>query len=207
MTEWITEQIESLGYAGVALLMFLENLFPPLPSEVVMPLAGYIASRGELDIALVIAAGIVGTDVGALFWYAVARRVSDEGLKRWADSHGRWITLSRVDIEDIERWFERHRTWAVPLGHLIPGIRTLISIPAGVFAMPLARFLVLTTLGAGIWTGALGIGGYLLGQQFDQVDRYLGPASTAIMAGILIFYLYRVATFDKETRAPHDNPR
>lgn len=195
MSEWITQLIEDMGYLGIALLMFLENVFPPLPSEVIMPMAGFTASEGTLSVVGVIAAGIAGTLAGACFWYGIARLLGDERLKRWASKHGRWITLSPDEIERLEGWFSRHSRWAVPLGHLVPGIRTLISIPAGIFEMAVGRFLLLTALGGGLWTAALAAAGYMLGRKFDQVDRYLGPASTAIMAAILVGYVYRVVTF------------
>ncbi|WP_315760512.1 DedA family protein [Sphingomonas sp. Y38-1Y] len=195
MTEWITDLIEQSGYPGIMLLMFLENLFPPLPSEVIMPMAGFTASKGELSIVGVLIAGTAGTVAGAIFWYTVARWLGEERLKNWADRHGRWITLHPREIDRIDDWFDRHSRWAVPLGHLVPGIRTLISIPAGLFGMKPPTFVLLTTLGAGAWTSALGLAGYILGAKFDSVERYMGPASTAIMAGIALYYLYRVVTF------------
>ena len=195
MTDWIARLIEQMGYAGIALLMFLENLFPPLPSEVIMPMAGFTAGKGQLSIVGVLLAGTAGTLAGALFWYAIARQLGEERLRRWAERHGRWITLSPGEIEHLDQWFERHSRWAVPVGHLVPGIRTLISIPAGIFGMGIARFVLLTLLGAGAWTTALGLAGYALGGSYEQVDRYLGPASTAIMAAIFLCYVYRVATF------------
>jgi membrane protein DedA with SNARE-associated domain len=195
MTDWVTDLVESMGYVGILLLMFLENVFPPIPSEVIMPLAGFGAAEGEYRLALVIAAGLAGTMAGALFWYAVARRIGDQRLRRWADRHGRWITLSSLDIDRIEDWFCRHRGWAVPLAHLVPGLRTLISIPAGAFAMPLTRFVLLTALGAGVWTSALATAGYLLGERFASVERYLGPVSTAIIGAMLVLYLWRVLRF------------
>ncbi|GGJ41969.1 alkaline phosphatase [Sphingopyxis bauzanensis] len=201
MTDWITDLVESMGYIGILLLMFLENVFPPIPSEVIMPLAGFGAAEGKFRLALVIAAGLTGTLGGALFWYALARRIGDQRLRRWADRHGRWITLSSVEIDRLEQWFCRHRGWAVPLAHLIPGLRTLISIPAGVFAMPLPRFAVLTALGAGVWTSALAAAGYLLGDRFEGVDRYLGPVSTAIIGVLFLVYIWRVVHFRPDRRA------
>lgn len=200
MTDWITRLIEQMGYLGIALLMFLENLFPPLPSEVIMPMAGFTAGKGELNIVGVLLAGTAGTLSGALFWYAIARKLGEERLKRWADRHGRWITLSPEDIERLDKWFEAHCRWAVPLGHLVPGVRTLISIPAGIFGMGVTRFVALTVLGAGTWTSVLGLTGYALGARYGQVERYLGPASSAIMAAILLWYLYRVATFRRHDK-------
>lgn len=193
MTDWITDLVESMGYIGILLLMFLENVFPPIPSEVIMPLAGFGAAEGKYRLALVIAAGLAGTLGGALLWYAVARRIGDQRLRRWADRHGRWI--SSADIDRLEQWFCRHRGWAVPLAHLIPGLRTLISIPAGIFAMPLTRIAVLTALGAGVWTSALAAAAYLLGERFEGVDRYLGPVSTAIIGMLFLVYILRVVRF------------
>lgn len=195
MTDWITDLVEKMGYVGIALLMFLENLFPPIPSELIMPLAGYSASEGEMSLAGVLAAGTAGTLAGALFWYAVARRLGDKRLRRWASRHGRWITLSADDIASLERWFCRHQSWAVPAAHVAPGLRTLISIPAGIFAMSPAAFVPLTLLGAGVWNSALCIAGYLLGKEFDAVERYLGPVSTAIMAALAAYYIWRVVRF------------
>jgi membrane protein DedA with SNARE-associated domain len=201
MTDWVTDLVEQMGYLGIIFLMFLENLFPPIPSEVIMPLAGFGAADGKYHIALVVLAGLAGTMLGALFWYGIARRIGDKRLRRWADRHGRWITLSGRDIAKLEYWFCRHGTWAVPLAHLIPGLRTLISIPAGVFAMPLPRFLILTAIGAGIWTGALAAAGYLLGDRFEGVEKYMGPVSTAIIGALVLAYIWRVIRFKPERAA------
>jgi len=195
MTDWITDLVETMGYAGILLLMFLENVFPPIPSEVIMPLAGFGAADGRYSLPLVIAAGLAGTLLGALFWYIIARKIGDERLRRWADRHGRWITLSGDDIARIERWFCRHGTWAIPLAHLVPGLRTLISIPAGIFAMQPTRFLMLSALGAGVWTGALAIAGYVLAERFEGVEKWVGPVSTAIMAALFAYYVLRVIRF------------
>lgn len=195
MSDWVKDLVEQTGYVGILFLMFLENVFPPIPSEVIMPLAGFGAADGKYSLALVIVAGLAGTMLGALFWYTLARKIGDKRLRRWADRHGRWITLSGDDIARIDKWFCRHGTWAVPLAHLVPGLRTLISIPAGVFAMSLPRFLFLTALGAGIWTGALAGAGYILGARFEGVEKYMGPVSTAIMAALLVIYVWRVIRF------------
>jgi membrane protein DedA with SNARE-associated domain len=162
-------------------------------------MAGFVAGAGQLNIIGVLLGGTAGTLAGALFWYGFARSLGEERLRRWAERHGRWLTLSSQDIEQLDRWFERHSRWAVPLGHLVPGIRTLISIPAGVFGMGLARFVALTLLGAGAWTTLLGLAGYGLGSRYEQVERHIGPASTAIMGAILLWYFYRVATFRRRS--------
>ena len=200
MGDWIINLIEGMGYLGIALLMFLENLFPPIPSELIMPLSGFTASRGNLNIAGVILAGTLGSVAGAIFWYYVGRWVGNERLKRWADRHGRWITMTAGEVEKADRWFDRHCHWAVLIGRLIPTVRTLISIPAGIFEMSLRRFLIFSTVGTLIWSAALAGAGYALGSQYDTVGRYLGPVSTGIVVLIAAVYLYRVATFKPRPR-------
>jgi membrane protein DedA with SNARE-associated domain len=200
MGEWIINLIERMGYLGIALLMFLENLFPPIPSELIMPLSGFTASRGNLNIAGVILAGTVGSVAGALFWFYVGRWVGDDRLKRWADRHGRWITMTARDVEKADRWFDRHCHWAVLAGRLIPTVRTLISIPAGIFEMGIRRFLIFSTVGTLIWSAALAGAGYALGSEYETVSRYLGPVSTGVVVLIAAVYLYRVVTFKPRPR-------
>jgi len=200
MTEWITGLVEKLGYWGIALLMLLENVFPPIPSEVIMPLAGYTAADGGLNLALVILSGTLGTVAGAAFWWWLAGKYGERRLKALADRHGRWLTLSADEIDRIDDWFDRHGSWAIPLAHVVPGLRTLISIPAGMFGTRFARFIVLTTSGSAVWNSLLAGAGYLLGKQFSAVDRYLGPAGLGIMAAVLLYYIYRVITFRRSTR-------
>lgn len=200
MQSWITSAIESLGYAGVTLLMFLENLFPPIPSEVVMPLAGFVAARGELSLAGVIAAGTAGSVLGAVFWYQVARRLGEARLKSWAARHGRWVTLGPSDIERADRWFDRHGGWVVFFGRLVPTIRTLVAIPAGLFGMPLGTYVLLTTLGSAIWTGALALVGNWLGSEWSRISTWLDPFTWVVVGAVLVLYLYRVATFDRHER-------
>lgn len=195
MTEWITTSVEQLGYLAIALLMLLENVFPPIPSEVIMPLAGYTAANGGLNIMLVVLSGTIGTVAGAACWWWLASKCGERRLKRLADRHGRWLTLSAKDIDHIDDWFDRHGSWAIPVAHIIPGLRTLISIPAGVFGTPFPRFAILSTLGSTVWNSLLVGAGYFLGRQFSTVDRYLGPAGLVIMAAVLLYYLYRVITF------------
>ncbi|PNU06000.1 DedA family protein [Novosphingobium guangzhouense] len=195
MTEWITDIVERMGYWAIGLLMLLENVFPPIPSEGIMPLAGYTAADGGLNIILVIICGTIGTVTGAAFWWWLAGKCGERRLKKLADRHGRWLTLSANEIDHVDAWFDRHGSWAIPVAHIIPGLRTLISIPAGVFGTPFPRFLILTTLGSAVWNSLLAGAGYFLGRQFSAVDRYLGPAGLTIMAAVLLYYVYRVITF------------
>jgi membrane protein DedA with SNARE-associated domain len=195
MFDWITGFVEQSGYFGIALLMLLENVFPPIPSELIMPLAGYSAVRGQLNIVLVIAAGSLGSLLGALLWYYVGRWLGYERVRRFAGRHGRWLTITPGEVDNARDWFRRHCGKAVFIGRLVPAIRTLISIPAGVAEMGLVKFLIYTTAGTVLWTGLLAGAGYLLGSQYQQVSTWLGPVSNVIVGGLVVWYIYRVATF------------
>lgn len=196
MESWVTSTIESLGYAGVIVLMFLENLFPPIPSELVMPLAGYTSAQGGLSLVGVIVAGTLGSVLGALFWYYVARWLGEHRLRSWTRRYGRWITLGPRDVDQADRWFDRHGGWVVFFGRLVPTVRTLVAIPAGLFGMNIWHYLILTTAGSAIWTGGLAIVGWWLGSRWASVGAYIDPVAYAVVASIVILYIYRVVTFD-----------
>ncbi len=196
MTAWIEQLITQAGYPGIAFLMFLENLFPPIPSEVIMPLAGYTAAQQpELSLVGVIVAGSLGSTVGMTFWYYVGRWFSEARLRSFAARHGRWLTLGQRDIAKIDRWFDRGGRWAIFIGRCVPTIRTLISVPAGIFAMSLRTFLPLTLAGVTIWNAGLAWVGYSLGGDYAVIDKYLGPASLAVIVLMILVYLYRLITF------------
>lgn len=194
---WILAQ---LGGLGVFLLMFVENLFPPIPSEVILPLAGYWAAKGRASLAIVIVAGTLGSVAGAVLWYSVGRWIGTDRLKRFAAQHGRWLTLTPSEIDDVSTWFARHGQWAVLFGRLLPGIRTLISVPAGVTAMPAGPFLLWTTIGSATWTTVLVVAGYELAERYERIATFVEPVSNAILALAAVWYLWRVVTFDRRYR-------
>lgn len=197
MFDWITGLIERGGYLGVALLMFLENIFPPIPSELIMPLAGYQAAQGSLSLAGVIVAGTIGSLTSTLVWYAVGRLFGAGRLRNWCARHGRWIGLAPDEVDDICAWFNRRNgAVAVLVGRLVPGVRTLISVPAGIAAMPLGRFVAFSAIGTAAWTALLAMAGYLLGSRFVDIDGWLQPISNVIVVVAVIIYLYRVVTFN-----------
>jgi membrane protein DedA with SNARE-associated domain len=193
--DWTIGLIEQSGYAGIAFLMLLENLFPPIPSELIMPMAGYMAGKGQLSLIGVILAGSAGSVLGALFWYYVGRWVGLRRLKRWAGVHGRWLTISPDEVDQAKHWFDRYAGISVFIGRLIPAIRTLISVPAGIGGMNLAAFLAWSTAGTALWTAFLASAGYLLGSRFDQVEAWLNPVSNVVIAALVLIYAYRVITF------------
>jgi membrane protein DedA with SNARE-associated domain len=185
MLDWITNTISSFGYIGIALLMLLENIFPPLPSEVIMPLAGFTVQQGKLTLPLVILAGTVGSILGALPWYYVGRLVGEKRLRQWVDRHGKWLTLSGSDIDKSKQWFRKYGAAVVFFGRLIPGIRTFISIPAGFEEMSLLPFLLYSTVGTLLWVGLLGYAGFILGQNYQLVKQYLSPISLMVLVLLL----------------------
>lgn len=186
MIAWIERTMESFGYSGIVVLMFLENVFPPIPSELIMPLAGFTAARGDLSFLGVIVAGTVGSVLGALPFYYVGRYVGDARLRRWADRYGRWLAVSGADIERSASWFARHGTLTVLACRLVPGVRSLISIPAGLAGMSLPPFLLYTALGAALWVTALTSAGWLLGANYERVEAYVGPVSYFVLGAVAL---------------------
>jgi membrane protein DedA with SNARE-associated domain len=189
MLEWITDIMHSLGYVGIGLLMFLENLFPPIPSELIMPLAGFTVGQGKMQFAPVVVAGVVGTVLGALPWYYAGKLLGEKRLQRLANRYGKWLGLSAQDIGKARRWFNKHGNKAVFFCRLVPGVRTLISIPAGISSMPLVPFLLYSTLGTLLWVGLLTYAGYLLGENYELVDEYLGPVSKIVLVGLIVAFV------------------
>jgi membrane protein DedA with SNARE-associated domain len=181
--------MNSLGYLGIGLLMFLENLFPPIPSELIMPLAGFTISQGKMEFTPVILAGVVGTMLGALPWYYVGKLVGEENLKRLANKYGKWISVSSRDIEKVNNWFDKHGDKAVFFGRLVPGIRTLISLPAGISGMHLVPFLLYSTLGTFLWVSLLTYAGYLLGNKYDVIENYIGPVSKIVFVALIVAFI------------------
>jgi membrane protein DedA with SNARE-associated domain len=181
MIEWAAGLVASGGLAGVFLLMVVENLFPPIPSELIMPLAGFAAARGEFPLAGVIAAGIAGSVTGNAFWYELARAYGAERMRKVVDRFGRYVGLTRATVMKAEAALRRNGPAAVCLARMMPGIRTGISVPAGLVELPRVVFYVWTALGTGIWTGGLATAGYLLEDRFEVVESWAGPVGLTIM--------------------------
>lgn len=200
MQEWITDIMVSMNYLGIGFLMFLENLFPPIPSELIMPLAGFTIAQGKMEFAPAIAAGVIGTVIGALPWYYAGKLLGYERLQVLADKYGKWIAVSGGDIQKANKWFNKHGKKAVFFGRLVPGIRTFISIPAGINEMDILPFLVYSTIGTTLWVSLLTVGGYLLtkaGKNYQLIEEYLAPVSkivlAIILAGFIIWVIKRKA--------------
>jgi membrane protein DedA with SNARE-associated domain len=191
MSDWIKSVIENLSYPGIVFLMLLENVFPPIPSELIMPLAGFISTQGELSFTALVIAGTLGSVAGAIVLYYAGRWIGGERLRHWSGRKGHWVGLSPADFDKSDDWFKRHGAKTVLLGRVIPGVRSLISIPAGVSGMALPVFLLYTTIGSAVWTTALAFAGRLLGRNYEQVEHVIGPISTAVVVGIVLTLVIR----------------
>ena len=175
-----------LGYTAIFAAMFLENLFPPIPSELIMPLGGVYVQQGQLDLLPVVMAGLLGTVLGAFPWYGIGRLINEERIEQWLKRHGHWIGINPEELARSRRWFSRYGTALVFWGRLIPGIRTLISVPAGIELMPLAPFLIWTTAGSAIWTLLLTLAGMVLGEGYSSVEIWIEPVSKVVKVLLVI---------------------
>jgi membrane protein DedA with SNARE-associated domain len=192
LIEWMTSFVEQTGYVGIALLMLLENVFPPIPSELIMPMGGFAAARGSLSLPGVVVAGCIGSLAGAGFWYGVGRWIGCERLRRFAARHGAWLTISPAEVDRAQAWFQRHGWLAVLIGRLVPGVRTLISVPAGIAEMPLRPFLLFSAVGTAAWTSLLATAGYMLEEHYHAVAGWLNPLANLVVASLVILYLVRL---------------
>lgn len=207
IAEWVLNTMNSLGYVGIAFLMFMENLFPPIPSELIMPFAGFTAAQpgGNLAIAPAIIAGVLGTVLGAFPWYYAGKVMGETRIKGWIAKRGKWIGISVEELDKTDRWFQKHGKKAVLFGRMIPVIRTLVSVPAGFSNMPMAQFLIYSTIGTLGWVSLLTGIGYWLGVQkldYHLVDQYLSPVSKAIaVLLVLAFGVWVVRHWNKRKKS------
>ncbi|MCZ8146301.1 MAG: DedA family protein [Roseomonas sp.] len=192
MIEWVTDLVAAGGWLGVLALMFLENLFPPIPSEVIMPLAGFAAARGQMSFTLAVIAGIVGTLLGNAFWYELSRAIGSARIRPLFARYGRWFAVDDKDFDKAEATLRRYGPIALFFGRLLPGIRTLISIPAGLARIPRLVFYVWTALGSTVWILFLTSAGYWMEDHYDKVESWFEPLSYVIVAGIIGTYVWHI---------------
>ena len=192
MSDWVIRLIEQAGVLGVGFLMFLETVFPPIPSEVIMPVAGVAAAQGKMSLWAVIASGTAGAMLGNLVWYLAARALGIIRLKPFILRWGRWLTIEWDDIVRAEGWFGTRGWLIVSVGRLLPTLRSIISVPAGLLKMRFSTFFVASTIGTALWTALLTGAGYTLGKRYHDVDRIIGPASNLVMAALVLAYVWRL---------------
>jgi membrane protein DedA with SNARE-associated domain len=191
LTNWAKDFVESAGYIGVFLMIVLENVFPPIPSEAILPLAGFLAGEGEFWLPAVILAATAGAVVGALILYYVAYWFGDARVRWLIIRYGRWFAVSEADFDKANAWFDRQGGKAVFVCRLVPILRSIVSLPAGLRRMNLATFVLYTALGSGIWNSILIIAGWWLGDNWEEVSTYVGyveyPVYLAIVVGVVWF--------------------
>ena len=195
MTDLIVTLIAWGGYVGIFLLMALENIFPPIPSEVIMGLGGIAVAQGRMEMVPLLLWGTAGSVAGNYIWYAIGRHFGYLGLRPTVERYSRWLTVEWQDVERLHDFFARHGQWVVFVFRFMPTFRTIVSLPAGMACMPRWRFLLWTAAGAAVWDSILAGAGYYLGTNFRELDRFVGPAAIAIMAVIAVVYLWRVITW------------
>ena len=189
MLEWVTRTLESGGYLAVAGLMFLENVFPPIPSELILPLAGFLTGQNRFSFPLVLIATTLGSLLGALLLYGIGMAAGQRGVRRVFERYGHWALLTPDDLTRSELWFDRYGPVAVFIGRLVPVVRSLVSIPAGYRRMPLGQFVLLTGFGSALWNGALISLGWALGENWREIEEYVGWLQYLVIAAVAFLIL------------------
>ncbi|MFM7755280.1 MAG: DedA family protein [Actinomycetota bacterium] len=197
---WVQDVIERLGAVGVALLVILENVFPPIPSEIVLPFAGFVAQRGDGSVIVMIFAATIGAVVGALILYGIAALIGPERLSTFIARFGRWFGVKPSDLQRAEQWFDRHAVAAVLLGRCVPLIRSVVSVPAGFRRMRIAPFLLYTAIGSIVWNTALIGAGAILGDQWERVEPYVATLQWVVI-GLIAVFVVRFAVSKLRRRA------
>ncbi len=174
---WVLDVIAALGYVGLALLLIAENLFPPIPSEIVLPLAGFLVGRGDLGFWPAVLAATVGSVAGALILYALGRY----GGRKLVLRYGRFLRVDKEGLDRADGWFRRYGDWVVLFARVVPVARSIVSIPAGTMKMPLLRFTVLTAVGSGAWNALLIGASVILGVNWQRVETWIGSYSNAVL--------------------------
>jgi membrane protein DedA with SNARE-associated domain len=193
LANWVQDVINQFGYFGVALLVVIENIFPPIPSEIVLPFAGFVAQQGSAGVAQsdtsvigMMIAATIGSVVGALILYVISSAIGPERLRAFVQRFGRWFGVKQTDLLRAEAWFDRRSYVAVLVGRCVPLIRSIVSIPAGFRRMKLTSFILLTAVGSAVWNIALIGAGALLGDQWERVGEYVGVFQWLVIAAILV---------------------
>lgn len=190
LSGWVTDVIESLGYWGLAFLVALENVFPPIPSEIILPLAGFLTGQGRMNYVLAVFAATVGSVVGAMVLYWVGYAFGEHRIRSITRNWGKWLGFKEEDIDKADIWFDKYGGIAVMTGRVVPIIRSLISIPAGLRKMPLTKFALYTTAGSLVWNSVLIGAGWILGENWEEVEQYVGYLQYVVIAAVLVIGIW-----------------
>ena len=206
LATWVQDVINQFGYFGVALLVIIENVFPPIPSEIVLPFAGFVAQQGagaaqsDTSVIGMMIAATVGSVVGALILYFVSAAIGPDRLRAFVEKFGKWFGVKPADLVRAEAWFDRRSSLAVLVGRCVPLIRSIVSIPAGFRRMKLTNFILLTAIGSAVWNIALIGAGAILKDQWDRVGDYVGVFQWVVILAIVVFVVRFVISLVKRRR-------
>tara|TARA_B100000212_G_scaffold329414_1_gene294630 strand:- start:138 stop:797 length:660 start_codon:yes stop_codon:yes gene_type:complete len=201
--EIISESVKNnpnTAYLVICFAMFLENIIPPIPSEVIMPLGGFFVSQGILNFYILVIFGLLGTVLGALPWYYLGKFLNEKKLSNFVESKGKFLGITPTNLDKSKLWFDKYGVSLVFWGRLIPGIRTLISVPAGIELMPLRNFLVWTTLGSLIWVVLLSFSGYIFGDNYGMIETYINKFKIFIKPVLIIILIFLILKYLKNTK-------
>jgi len=198
LPDLITKTVDNnplVAYFVIGFAMFLENLIPPIPSEIIMPLGGFFVYQGNLNFFLLIISGLIGTVVGSLPWYFLGKLLNEKKLSNFIDKKGKFVGISVKDLDKSRLWFDKYGVSLVFWGRLVPGIRTLISVPAGIELMPMNKFLIWTSFGSLIWVIFLTSAGYIFGENYENIGIYIDNFKDILKPIFLIFILFLLIRF------------
>ncbi len=182
----IEELILAIGYPGIILVMAVENIFPPIPSELVMPFAGALSAKGEMNFLGAVGAGTLGSLIGAVILYSIGYIAREAGVRRLVSAYGKYIFISEQDLDRAAAWFERYGEAVIFFGRLIPIIRSIISVPAGYTRMHIGRFLLFTALGTLLWSLILTYAGRVLGENWEDITVFIEPYQNGTLAALVL---------------------
>lgn len=186
MIEILVKLVSDLGYPGILLVMALENIFPPIPSEAVMPLVGFLSTTGRFNFSLAVIVGVLGSLLGALVLYYLGFFVGSRNIRSFLEKYGKYLMVSTNDLDAAEQWFNRHGEHAVLIARVVPLVRSIVSIPAGFIKMPLAQFILYSTIGITVWTLLLTVVGVVLGENWEKVGPVLKNLDYGIVGVLLV---------------------
>jgi len=196
--EYISKAVETnstIAYLTICFAMFLENIIPPIPSEIIMPLGGFFVYQQKLNFYILIFWGLLGTILGSLPWYYLGRLVNEKRLSNFLDRKGKYIGITSDDLAKSKRWFDKYGVSLVFWGRLVPGIRTLISVPAGMELMSLKTFLIWTTFGSLIWVALLSYAGFLFGENYPLIETYIDQFKYIVKPILILIFVYFLVKF------------
>lgn len=195
MTEWIITFIASHGYGGVIVLMVAENIFPPIPSEIILPFVGQSIAQGDLNLYLAVLAATTGSIIGTFFWFLIGWFVSVQKLEAFLRKYGAYVAISYKDFHKASQFFEKYEIPAVFFGRMLPAVRSVISLPAGSVRMDIKKFILYSFIGSLLWNVTLITTGYYLLNDFMKVEKYINPVANVVIYLLIALYIIQIIRF------------